>query len=209
MSLMTHGQRNALHEFRSAPVVTGRVLLLEYAVTAWIPVVCVSEVLMTPQPVDEIFQLLFVAAMAVFILQWLTRSWLEFRLYGESVCRLSALPVARATAFQAEIECNLPLDGPAPVVVRLESRTALSKFPRRYWRVEQRIDPRELRRLGAKRVIVPVELTIPQRIGAAARSGPAWTLTIERRCAGMNFFAEFVMPVIGASEEAASAPVMQ
>src|SRR5262245_33581508 len=185
MALMTHGQRNAFHEFRSAPVVTGRVLLLEYALTAWIPVLCVREVLMTQQPLDEIFQLLFVATMAVFILQWLTRSWLEFRLFGESVCRLSALPVAGATSLQAEIECNLPLDGPASVVVRLESRTALSKLPRRHWHVEQRVDPGEIRRLSAKRVIVPVQLAIPERARTSARSGAAWTLTIERRRRGM------------------------
>src|SRR5262245_15649508 len=210
MPLTSHRHRNALREFRSAPVVTGRVLLLEYAVTAWIPVLCVREVVMTQQPLDEIFQLLFVATMAVFILQWLTRSWLEFRLFVESVCRVSARLAAPAISFAPEIECNLPRGGPAPVVVRLESRTELSKLPRRHWRVEQRIDLGEIRRLGAKRVIVPVKLAIPERAAAAARSGATWALTIERRRQGMDFFAEFVIPVIEASEGAVTAsPVMR
>src|SRR6185295_18378025 len=95
------------HEFRSARVVSGRMLLLEYAVTAWIPVLCVREALATPQPVDEVVQLLFVASIAAFILGWLTWSWLEFRYFGEAVCRLSALPTQRAAALDAEIECNL------------------------------------------------------------------------------------------------------
>src|SRR6185295_914720 len=149
------------HEFRSARVVSGRMLLLEYAVTAWIPVLCVREALRTQQPVDEVVQLLFVAAISVFILGWLTWSWLEVLYFGEAVCRLSAQPTQDASSLDAEIECNLLLDSPDSVVVRLESRVALSKFPRRHWEVERQVDPSEIRRLGAGRVIVPVRFDIP------------------------------------------------
>ena len=87
-------------QFRSAPVVNGRMLLVEYAVTAWIPVVCVREALTTRQPVDEIIQLLFIAAMTVFILGWVTWSWIGFRRFGESVCRISALPAPGAASVR-------------------------------------------------------------------------------------------------------------
>jgi hypothetical protein len=194
-----------VHEFRSVPIVTGRVLLVEYAVTAWIPVICVKEALTTQQPVDEIIQLLFIAAIAVFILGWLTWSWLEFRSFGESVCRLSAPPAPVAGSVDAEIECNLPLDSTSPVVVRLESRAALSKFPKTHWQVERAVDPREIRRLGGERVVVPVRLDIPARGAAAGRSGAVWMLAIARRRRGLDFRAEFIMPVMDAPKEAASA----
>ena len=196
------------HEFRSAPIVTGRMLLLEYVVTAWIPVLCVREVLTTQQPVDEIIQLLFVAAVAVFILGWLTWSWLEFRRFGGSVCRISALPTASAAAFDAEIECKLPLEFPAPVVVRLESRAALSRLPRRHWQVARRVDPGEIRPLGAGRVIVPVRFDIPGPPPAAARSGAVWALEIVCSRWGMTFRAEFVMPLMAVSAQVAE-PVTQ
>jgi hypothetical protein len=191
------------HEFRSAPIVTGRMLLLEYAVTVWIPVLCVREVLTTQQPVDEIIQLLFVAAVAVFILGWLTWSWMESRCFRESVCRLSALPAASVSAFDAEIECNLPLESPASVVVRLESRVALSKFPRRHWQVEYRVDPSEVRPLGAGRVIVPVRFDIPGHRPVAAQSGAVWALEIACSRWGMTFRTEFVVPLMDASARVA------
>ena len=206
---MSRDERNAVHEFRSAPIVTGRMLALEYAVTAWIPVVCVKEVLTQPQPVDEIVQLLFVAAVTVFILGWLTRSWLEFRRFGESVCRVAARPAPGAASFEAEIESRLPLDSPAPVVVRLESQAALSKFPTTHWRVERAVDPREIRRLDGKRVVVPVRLDIPAGGTPAGRSGAVWTLTLARRRPGMDFRAEFVMPVTAGTQEAVGAPLLR
>jgi hypothetical protein len=200
---MSHGERSTVHEFRSAPVVTGRMLLLEYALTAWIPVVCVREVLTLQQPLDEVIQLLFVAAITVFIMGWLTWSWLEFRRFGESVCRVSALPAAGAPSFEAEIECSLPLDSTAPVVVRLESRAALSKFPRPHWQIERAVDPREIRPLAAGRVIVPVRLDIP---GGGATAGPSravWALKVARTRVGMDFHAEFTLPVMEAVDAAA------
>ena len=206
---MSRDGRNTAHEFRSAPVATGRMLLLEYALTAWIPVVCVREVLIEPQPVDEIIQLLFIAAITVFILGWLTRSWLEFRRFGESVCRVAVPPAPGAGSFEAEIECQLPLDTPAPVFVRLESHAALSKFPTTHWRVERAVDPREIRRLNGERVVVPVRLDIPARGAPSGPSGAVWTLTLARRRPGMDFRAEFVMPVTAGAEEAVGAPLLR
>jgi hypothetical protein len=196
------------HEFRSERIVSGRMLLLEYAVTAWIPVLCVREVLTTQQPVDEVIQLLFVAAIAVFILGWLTWSWLECLYFGDTVCRLSALPAQGAAALDAEIECNLPLDSPRPVVVRLESRVALSKFPRRHWQVERQVDPREVRRLGAGRVVVPVRFDIPARGAALAQAGSVWVLEIAQGRRWASFRAEFVMPVMDVSADGVE-PVTQ
>jgi hypothetical protein len=182
------------HEFRSALVVNGRMLLLEYAVTAWIPVLCVREALTTQQPSTEVIQLLFVAAAAVFILGCLTWSWLESRCFGEAICRLSThggerRRIRRRNRVQSSVES-------VPLVVGLESRAALSKFPRRHWQVERRVDACEFRPLGARRIIVPVRFDIPGHRPAAAPSGAVWALQIACTRWGMTFHAEVVMPVM-------------
>ena len=185
--------------FRTVPVVDGRTLLLACAVLGWIPVVCVREVLVTDQPIDEVIQLWSVAAMAVFVLGWLTYAWLGDRHFGESVCRLLALPTASGESFEAEIECNLPLDSRAPVVVRLRSQAALGKRPKLHWQVEQHVDSSDIRRLGGRRVVVPVRLNTPRGQRAVRRDGTSssavWTLEITRKSRGLNFRAHFVMPV--------------
>ena len=199
-------------EFRTAPVLEGRSLLLGYAVIGWIPVMCVREILVTDQPIDEVIQLSSVSGMAVFVLGWLTYTWLEYRLFGESVCRMPALPAPGAKRFEAEIECNLPLDSAAPIIARLQSQAPYAKNPKPHWRVEQRIDPGDVRRLDEKRVVVPVRMDIPgNAVTAAARKpgrglSPVWSLELSRKNRGVNFRAQFIMPIADPSEVPPSGP---
>ncbi|MCC7487004.1 MAG: hypothetical protein IT529_18695 [Burkholderiales bacterium] len=194
-------------EFRTASVVSGRTLLACYVLFGWIPVACVREALQGGQPVDEIIQLLSVAAMAVFLLGWLTRSWLEYDRYGQSVCRVLSLPGGAGGIFGAEVECSLPVDSPHPVIVRLREQTPRGKRIDAHWCVEGSVPPDALRREHGGRVTVPVRLEVPappRRPATHVRhaSAPQWVLEVSRRRAGVDFRAQFVIPVPEARDEA-------
>ena len=183
-------------------------LLLTYTIIGWIPVVCVMEVWRTQQPVDEIIQLLSVAAMAVFVLGWLTYSWLEYRRYGVSVLRLLAYPAASGGCLEAEIECSLPLDSPAPIVVRVKRQVLLGKPERPQWQTETQVDPREVRRQEGTRSIVPISVPVPDQGPLARRAhglAPQWVLEISRKTAGIHYHAAFVIPLDEVSDSASDA----
>src|SRR5262249_34591879 len=145
----------AEREVRTAPILRGRALGLAYAVVGWIPFMCVREVLHTEQPIDEVVQLLSVAAMAVFVLGWLTYSWLEFRCYGVSVLRVLTCPIAAGGDLEVEIDCRLPLDSQAPILARLKRQIPLGKTQRLQWQAETKIDPGSLR-IDGERVVIPL-----------------------------------------------------
>lgn len=166
----------------------------------WIPVICVREVLLGGQPLDEIIQLLAVSAMGVFLPGWLTHSWLQFRRYGSSVCRLLTDPLVIGEPFELEIECSLPRDAGEPVVARLANKAARGKRLRLIWQSALQVDPAAITPRGAGRCTFRLRLCAPAREGY----GPLWVLELRRKARGVDFRAEFTLPVRdtkGADEE--------
>jgi len=200
-------------ELRTAPFITGRGLVIAWVAIGWVPVICVREVLLTAQPFDEIVQLLAVSALGIFLLGWLTHSWLAQRRYGVSVCRLVA-PVVIGESFDVEIECALPLDTGEPVIARFSNKAARGKALLQIWQAELRIDSGTIAPRGAGRVAVPVRLRAPEWSEVApglpgrAGFGALWVLELMRKTRGIDFHAEFALPVRdaeGAAEEQAGA----
>lgn len=189
-------------ELHTAPLISGRALVIAWLVLAWAPILCVRAVLTTEQPLDEIIQLLAVSAMGVFLLGWLTHSWLEHRIYGVSVCRLPAAPIVIGEPFDLEIECAWLPGAGAPIVARLVNKAPQRKTARLIWQTEQRIDPGLATPRGAGRSAFPVRLCLPERAG----SGPLWVLELRRKAPGVDFRAEFVLPVDDAAHARENEP---
>jgi len=130
--------------------------------------------------------------------------WLPRRRYGHSVCRLLTLPGAVGGWFKADVECRLPPDPTEPVVVRLKNVIGGGKSQREVWRMEQTLtflvhpDPNA-------RSIVPVRLQIPRHPQQlpipiplnirGLQTRPDWLLEIEKKTAGIDFFARFSVPI--------------
>jgi hypothetical protein len=166
-------------------------------VLGWIPVICIREVLIGGQPLDEVIQLLAVSAMGAFLLGWLTHSWLQYRRYGSSVCRLSG-PIAIGEPFDLEIECSLPQDAGEPIVAHLGNKVSRGKSLRLIWQSESQVDAAAVTPRGAGRSAFPVRLCIPARPGY----GPLWVLELRRKARGIDFRAEFTLPVRDAKSAA-------
>ena len=195
----------AAREIRTEPVIRGGPLAAAYAVLGWIPVVLVMEALGTPQPFDEILQMLGIAVMSVFVLGWLSYSWLAYCRYGTSVCRLLTLPGVIGGRFEADIECGLSCGPGAPVIVRLKNRTLRGKIAQVHWQMETRVEAAAFRPHGDQRVVISIRLQIPrdaaQRPCVAEPIGfvPQWLLEISRESPGIDYRAEFDVPVFDAA----------
>jgi len=203
--------KSASRVLRTAPIVGGRALVLIYLFVGWIPVFCVLEVVQTRQPVDEVVQQLAVAAMGVFILGWLTWSWIEHRRFGDSVCTLLTFPVVIGGPLEADVECGLPPGSREPVTVRLVNQVPAGKSFVVRWQTEIQVEADALRPGAEGRSVVPVRLRIPEHPGAPASPrlpagyGSRWVLALDRKVKRIDFHAEFVVPVADAAVTAADA----
>lgn len=146
---------------------------------------------------------LFWAAAIVFFLGGLTYWWLRHRRYGNSVCRLLTLPGVVGGWFKADVECALPPDPAESVIVRLKNVVPAGKTVREVWRMEQKLT---IPVSPGRRPIVPVRLRLPRDpaqqltpLDAGALQNllgvPQWILEIEKRTAGVDFFANFNVPI--------------
>lgn len=142
------------------------------------------------------------ATVIAFVLCGLTYWWLRHLRYGDSVCRLLTLPGVLGGWFKADVECALPGKSDEPVTVRLKALDLGVRNAPEICRMEQRLT---VPVVAGKRSIVPVRLRVPRRLPmllsqaefTAYLSGGrcAWALEIEKKTAGVDFFATFGVPV--------------
>jgi hypothetical protein len=129
--------------------------------------------------------------------------WLRSRRYGRSVCRLLTLPGVVGGWFKADVECILPPD-PEPVVVRLKNLVPIGQSVTEVWGIEETLY--DVPVASGARSVVRVRLRVPR--DSAQRCQPlkaglwddfavkaAWVLEIEKRAAGIDFFASFPVPI--------------
>lgn len=151
-------------------------------------------------------EILFVGGASIAFLGLVTgiwlHSWLPWRRYGHSICRLITLPGVVGGWFKADLECRPPADPTEPVVVRLKNVIGGGRGQQELWRMEQKLT--FLRSPDSKaRSIVPVRLQIPRRpqqlpIPIDVRwfqNRPQWLLEIEKKAPGVDFFASFRVPI--------------
>ena len=145
----------------------------------------------------------FWAACIFFCLGGLTYWWLRHHRYGNSVCRLLTLPGVVGGWFKADVECALPPDLAEPVIVRLKNLVPAGKTFREVWRMEQKLT---VPVSAGKRSVLPVRLRVPRdpaqqltSLDAGALQiflgAPGWVLEIEKKSAGVDFFANFKVPI--------------
>lgn len=138
---------------------------------------------------------------------WRLRHWR----YGNSVCRLITLPGVVGGWLKADVECALPADPDNIVVVRLKNLVPAGRRLAEVWRMEQRLPvPPQ----AGERSIVNVRLQIPRapeqrlpplRPGAFDWLGGAvWILELEKKVPGIDFLAQFAVPVYDAPDTPAS-----
>ena len=147
--------------------------------------------------------MLGLGSLLAFILGALTYWRLRHLRYGNSICRLITLPGVVGGWLKADVECALPADSDNTVVVRLKNLVPAGRSVSEVWRMEQRLSvPVQ----PGERSVVKVRLQIPrapeQRLpplkpGAWDWLGavPIWTLELEKKVRGIDFLAQFRVPV--------------
>ncbi len=131
--------------------------------------------------------------------------WLRHRRYGNSVCRLLTLPGVIGDWFKADVECALPPDSGEPVIVRLKNLVPAGKRLAEKWRMEERLT---VPVVAGARSVVPVRLRVPRHPAQVPLSfdrghwarfwlgeGAVWHLELEKKAAGVDFFASFSVPI--------------
>lgn len=141
-------------------------------------------------------------SLMIFILVALTYWRLRYRRYGDSVCRLITLPGIVGGWFKADVECTLPDDSTEPIIVRLKNfGNSGSKHPKVVWQMEKGIASPVSH---GSRTTVRVRLRIPrhptQRPNSASDNKffatvPSWILEVEKKAAGVDYFARFHVPI--------------
>ena len=136
----------------------------------------------------------FIAALPTYL-------WLRHRRYGASECRLLTLPGTIGGRFEADVLCALPADD-EPVVVSLVNYQP-GKRPVELWRMEQQL---AVPVIAGTRALVPVRLDVPRHRDQAMPSlnpgwqerllgEPFWLLKVDKKAKGVDFHAEFHVPV--------------
>jgi hypothetical protein len=143
-----------------------------------------------------------VAAWMTF-LAFVTSLWWRGYRYGSSVCRLITMPGAVGGWFKADIECRLPPGDTDTVIVRLIN---LKVSPqnigmKQLWHMDQKLTVPS----SKARRIVPVRMQVPRDprqllTGQMAQdwrgaTWGVWLLKIEKKARGVDFSAEFSVPV--------------
>lgn len=131
---------------------------------------------------------------------------LRYRRYGQSVCRLLTLPGRVGGWLKADVDCTLPAGADNTVTVRLKNMVPNGRSARELWRMEQRISVPA----RGERTVIPVRLQIPrstnQRFLSSNASAlerafaPLWALEIEKKVPGIDFLAQFGVPVYDVPE---------
>ena len=142
------------------------------------------------------------AFILVALTYWRLRHWR----YGNSVCRLITLPGRLGGWLKADVECALPAGADDAVIVRLKNMESRGRSVAELWRMEQRIAVP----VQADRTVVNVRLQIPRasgqkvlspNAGALARfAAPWWVLEVEKKVPGIDFLAQFGVPVYDVPE---------
>lgn len=138
------------------------------------------------------------------------------RKFGTSVCHLETLPGVIGGWFKATVEAHFPRRPPAGVAIVLTNTgfrpdpvmmpfaatragALLERGMRRvYWRTSEMIDAAALRPDASGRVRIPVRFWIPPDVPHGPASGPmadAWTLELYASFPGLDYHAEFLVPV--------------
>lgn len=150
---------------------------------------------------------LLMGSLLAFIVGGLTYWRLRYRRYGNSVCRLITLPGVVGGWLKADVECALPAGPDNTVVVRLKNMVQAGKRLVEVWRMEQRL---AVPVRAGKRTIVNIRLQIPRtpeqkipvlRPSLLDRLGqPVWILELEKKVPGIDFLAQFAVPVYDTPE---------
>ena len=143
---------------------------------------------------------------------WRLRHWR----YGNSVCRLITLPGRLGGWLKADVECALPMGTDDTVILRLKNMEARGRSVAELWRMEERIAVP----VQGVRTVVNVRLQIPRARGQKVLSpnasalerfsAPWWVLEVEKKVPGIDFLAQFGVPVYDVPEmPEAPAPQLQ
>jgi hypothetical protein len=149
---------------------------------------------------------LLVGLMLGFIVAGLTYWRLRHWRYGDSVCRLITLPGRLGGWLKADVYCALPGGADDTVTVRLKNMESRGRSVAELWRMEQRITVP----VQGARTVVNVRLQIPRasdqkvlspNAGALERfAAPWWVLEVEKKVLGIDFLAQFGVPVYDVPE---------
>jgi hypothetical protein len=127
--------------------------------------------------------------------------------YGDSVCRLKTLPGVIGGWFKADVECSLPTDSPGPVTVQLKNLKLVNRDYSCTWEMAQKVEANKVVSAGAGRSIVQIRLKVPRHSGQAPLSlnSPAdrhliWKLVVKKDAPGIDFVAEFDVPIYDISD---------
>lgn len=142
------------------------------------------------------------AFILVALTYWRLRNWR----YGNSVCRLITLPGRLGGWLKADVECALPGGTDDTVIVRLKNMESRGRSVAELWRMEQRM----VVPVQGERTIVAVRLQIPRAKGQKVLSpnasamdrfaAPWWVLEVEKKVPGIDFLAQFGVPVYDVPE---------
>ncbi len=153
---------------------------------------------------------LLMGSLLGFIVVGLTYWRLRYAKYGDSVCRLLTLPGRVGGWLKADVDCALPAGSDDTVIVRLKNMVQAGRTAKEVWRMEQRLAVP----VQGSRSVVPVRLQIPRSpkqallapdAGALARfAAPWWVLEVEKQVSGIDFKAQFGVPVYDLPELAAA-----
>jgi hypothetical protein len=145
------------------------------------------------------------AVLIIVILAWLARLKLRHIRYGDTVCHLITLPGVVGGWFKADVECGLPAEA-GTVTVRLRNVVPTEDGERMLWSMEQLFGLAPMPRNPA-RCIVNIRLRVPRHPSQRPLSpsmrfvlggpiaGSAWILELEKKRPGLDFLAQFAVPI--------------
>jgi hypothetical protein len=149
---------------------------------------------------------LLLGSLLGFILVALTYWRLRHWRYGNSVCRLITLPGRLGGWLKADVDCALPGGADDTVTVRLKNMEPRGRSVAELWRMEQRMAVP----VQGERTVVAVRLQIPRAMGQRVLSpnasamdrfaAPWWVLEVEKKVPGIDFLAQFGVPVYDVPE---------
>jgi len=155
---------------------------------------------------ESLWPVLLVGLMLAFVVVGLTYWRLRHWRYGDSVCRLITLPGRLGGWLKADVDCALPGGADDTVTVRLKNMESRGRSVAELWRMEQRIAVP----VQGARTVVNVRLQIPRASGQKVLSpnagalerfaAPWWVLEVEKKVSGIDFLAQFGVPVYDVPE---------
>jgi hypothetical protein len=198
----------AAREIRCGPGIRGVFVVLTYLIFGLASLTVVATA--SRSTGHGIFFAAFVVLLFLILPGYLTFIWLRHIKYGDSICRLITLPGIIGGWFKADVECNLPLDPSEPVQIQLINNITNpgARGSSEAWRMEQTHASTPISVGSMKRSIVRVRLKIPRVAGQEPiplKAGflerqVAWYLVIKKKTAGINFLAQFSVPIYAVSD---------